>query len=412
MCSDHIFLGGRIISRDEFKLKFPEWYENGKRASGEKGLRQYCFIPDYSHGISASLNAIYSIDYENATAEYLCSFESERKEGGLYFPPIRTGNILTFSPLKGERWAFYNLDTGTWFYEDVPSEFLEDGEIVIKMRVVIDNLLVHVSENPEVVIVIDLFTQKISYYDCLDRIRQSEGNSLKFSTVIAYGDSVLLFTATGNEVYEFDTRSMQIIKTHKIPLECSGIQQAVVAHGTDCIYLLEHVHASRIIKWDIKNGIAEEIADLPIHSNDNLTPGPIWGLCNDFSGLYIIPRQDKCVVRVDCCENKAIRIELHTEINLLERKDLFYERLENRSLFTILAYNGYRNMFTAFIPYDYSIAEIDFEKGIFLNKRKWRVNGIEKMVRDSLKSQVDGVHMENQFFGLKEFVDDLKEEKL
>lgn len=413
LCSDHIFLGGRIIANEQLQREFPKWYNKWKMANGKKKLSDYCLLPDYSYGISASLNAVYSVNFEKATAEFTCSFETERNEGGMYFPPIRMGNILTFTPLKEHRWAFYNLDTCKWTYKEIPSELIPREEMIIRFRVCVGKRILHVIENCNVVACMDASTGEISYYDCLNEIRQKDGTLPTFSAMVVYDESVLLFANTGNNVYEIDTKTMRVVKTHKIPMECNAIQQAVVIRGTDWLCLLEQEnHISRVIKWNIMTGEAREVLDLSNCSKENHNVGPIGGFCNDFDGLYIILRQEKYFMKLDWRKNEATRIELHTELELLERKNAYYNRCEYGNSFIVLAYNAYRNKFTVFLPYDFSIAEIDFEKGVFLNKRKWKVSGIEKLIRDSLKTQVDGVHMENQFFGLKEFADDLKAGKL
>ena len=177
----------------------------------------------------------------------------------------------------------------------------------------------------------------------------------------------------------------------------------------DIIFLLEHTQANRIIKWNIHTGEIEEITELPILSKDTSVGRLFSGLYYDYTGLYLIPQQDKSIIKIDYQSNKLYCIEFQTELNLLERKEEFYGRWGDGLSYTVLAYNGYKNLPTVFLPYDFSIAEIDLKRGVFLNKRKWWVNGIEQLIKDQMKSLVDGVYYENSLFRLQEYVEDLLE---
>lgn len=404
--SDSIYLGGRVIPVCKFKSEFPEWYEIWKESRVGEIAKDYCLIPDYSYGVSATLNAIYSVNLEKATAEYLCSFENNDNKGEIYHPPIRMGNVLLFMPCKADKWAYYNLDTCMWSYEEIPADFIKEG-MFVKGWLQIGNQVVYMPGSANVLVTTDLKNGNVSYHNCLDEIRKKSGKLLEFTSIVAYEDSVLLFTNIENNVYEIDTKTMQLTKIHKISLECEGIQAAISVPGVDWIFILEHSRATRIIKWDIKNGSTEVISELPIHPDKNSISGLILGFCYDCSGLYIIPQQDNCIIKIDYNKNEAIRIELNTGINLLERRDEFYHRWGYGLSYTPLVYNGYENTTTVFLPYDFSIAEIDFQKGTFYNKRKWRVNGIENLVRDSMKSQIDGIYMENNYFTVKEFIKEI-----
>lgn len=407
--SDVIYIGAKFIPISEFKSEFPDWYENWKKLNSEYTLRDYLLIPDYGYGISATLNAIYTVDFEKVIAEYLCSFEHEKNEGGLYHPPVRMRNVMLFAPCNARCWAYFDLDTKEWSYEDIPAKFIKGEGPIIKscVWIPIGNRMIYMPGSTTVVMSVDLKNGKISYHDCLRTIKQTDGTLPEFTSIIAYGDSVLLFTNTGNEVYEIDVKTMQLTNIHRIPMNCNGVFTATSIPETDWIFLLDNPQTSRIIKWDVKTGVTEEIKDLPIRSDEKSVPSPILGFCYDYSGLYIIPQQDNCVVKINYCENKARRIDLFSEVNLWEKKDEFYYRWGYGCSLTVFAYNGYKNTTTVCLPYDFSIAEIDFDKGTLLNRRKWKINGIENLIRQSMMNEVDGLFMENKYFGLKEFVDDI-----
>lgn len=407
--SDVVYLGGRIISVSDFRIEYPEWYEKWKWSNKDYPLYKYLLIPDYSYGASAILNAVYSINFEKAIVDKMCSFECGKNEREMYYPPIRYGRKMMFIPNRARQWAYYDMDTCKWSYKSIPAEYLQGDGAFIKTWLPNKKRIICMLGCMKGMACIEFETGEISYYDCWNELKQNKEMPPKISSMIIYKDSVLLFTSIGNSVYEIDTNKMQLTKIYKIPFDCTGVVSAVNIPETDIIFLLEHTQANRIIKWNIHTGEIEEITELPILSKDTSVGRLFSGLYYDYTGLYLIPQQDKSIIKIDYQSNKLYCIEFQTELNLLERKEEFYGRWGDGLSYTVLAYNGYKNLPTVFLPYDFSIAEIDLKRGVFLNKRKWWVNGIEQLIKDQMKSLVDGVYYENSLFRLQEYVEDLLE---
>lgn len=412
--SDVIYMGGRVMPINEFKNEFPDWYEIWSGSNKEHSSSEYFFMPDYDYGLSATMNAIYSMDFEEATAQYICSFEDKKKEGDIYHPPIRVENTLLFTPCNARRWAYYNLDTNTWSYEDIPAKFVQGEGAFVKSWMMIKDEFVYLPGKTNAFISFDYKTGTPSYHDCLKEIIQKEGKLPDFSSMSAYKDSILLFSNTNDHVYELDLKKWCLKSIRKMNVDCEGIKAAFAVPETDNVFLIKNPTSkctdnikNRIIKWNIKTGCVDDIANLEIYQDKNLSGDPIGGFYFDNGNLYVIPQQDSCVIKLDCQTNKTSRIKLHLDFNFTDRKNEFYKRWGYGVSFVVIAYNGYRNMSTVFFPYDYSIAEIDFEKGEIINKRKWKISGIDGLIRRSMAQELNGYYVENNFYSLKEFLDDL-----
>ena len=410
--SDIIYIGGKVVPISEFKNEFPDWYEMWNKYGREDTADQYVFIPDYDYGVSAILNAFYSVDFNKATADFICRFDDERNEGGIYHPPIHIGNRLVFTPCRAHRWAYYDLDTKVFSYENIPVKLLpeNDGIFVCSWRPIKDSV-VYMPGETGIVVKLDYKTGVVSYHDCLVKELQVEKGQIDISSMATYKDSVLFFSSANDIVYEINAESMAIKKTLRFGPMMKGVKAAFTLPKTDWIFIVgnpELVDAGdwkTIYKWNIKTGELYAIKNLPINPCVENAKYFFSDFCYYYEDLYIIPQQGDCFVRIDVHTNQAERVEIASDCNLLDRKNDFYRRWGDGMIFPMLHYNGFENTLTATLPYDFSIAEIDFDKKILRNKRKWHVRGIEKQIRSSLANKwFDGGFFENEFYSLKEFI--------
>lgn len=415
MQSDIIYFGGKVVPISEFKNEFPDWYEMWDKYSREETADQYILISDYDYGISATINAFYFIDFNKATADFICRFDDDRNEGGLYHPPIRIGNRLIFAPNRAHRWAYYDLDTDVWSYENIPAKLLPENEgIFVRSWKPIKDSLIYMPGENGVIVKLDYKTGAVSYHDCLKKKTQAEQERIDISSMSAYKDSVLFFSGTGDIVHEIDVECMAIKKTHRIGEMIKGVKSAFAIPKTDWIFLIENPDLAdagdwkTIYKWNIKSGELYAIKNLPVNPCIENTKHLISGFCHYNGDLYAIPQQGDCFVRIDVHTDQTERIEIAADYNLLDRKNDFYRRWGDGLTFPMLNYNGFENTFTATLPYDFSIAEIYFDEKMLRNKRKWRVSGIERQIRNTLAGRwFDGGFFENEFYSLKEFIGDM-----
>lgn len=161
------------------------------------------------------------------------------------------------------------------------------------------------------------------------------------------------------------------------------------------------------MRWNTTTGHTEDVICSDESTSDSLFGDLLGEFCFYNDSLYITSQKESCIIKIDWERNIAHRIQLKADFNLLCRKDDFYRRWGEELAYTVVAYGWPRRKFTIFLPYDYSIADIDFEKGELDNKRKWIVHGIEKLMRQSLKLKSNGVYIENNFFSVKDFLDEI-----
>lgn len=416
--SDIIYIGGKVVPISEFKNKFPDWYEMWNKYSREDTEDQYIFIPDYDYGVSAIINAFYSIDFNKAKAEFICRFDEDKNEGGIYHPPVQIGNRLIFAPCRAHRWAYYDLDTYMWTYDAIPAELLPKNEgIFVCSWMQIKDSLIYMPGETGVIVKLDYKTSTVSYHDCLLKTLQAENGQIDISSMAIYKDSVLFFSSVSDRVYEINAECTSIKKIHRIGEMMKGVKATFAVPKTNWIFIVGNPNLNdagdwkTIYKWNIKTGELYAIKNLPINPCIENAKYLFYGFCYYKEELYVIPQQGDCFVRIDMHTNQAWRVEISTGYNLLERQHDFYKRWGDGMAFPMLNYNGFENTFTATLPYDFSSAEIDFEQKILQNKRKWNVSGIERQLRNTLASRwFDGGFFENEFYSLKEFIRDMCEE--
>lgn len=409
--SDVIYMGTRLVPIGELKNIFPEWYESLKKMYKEHLPREYHYITDFNYGISTTLNAVYTIDFERAQARYLCSFEETQNEGGIYHPPIRIDNELFFAPSGARKWAFYNLNTGLWSYEDIPKRYTKGEGSFIKFWIIVNDMIIYLSGQTDHIISMDLKTKKIVYHDCFGEIFGIDEQRPFFSSIIEFGDSILLFSEIDNNVYKLDIDHWKLFKLKRLDSENNGIKAAFFVPNTDYIFLIKNYTGknigSRVMRWNTTTGHTEDVICSDESTSDSLFGDLLGEFCFYNDSLYITSQKESCIIKIDWERNIAHRIQLKADFNLLCRKDDFYRRWGEELAYTVVAYGWPRRKFTIFLPYDYSIADIDFEKGELDNKRKWIVHGIEKLMGQSLKLKSNGVYIENNFFSVKDFLDEI-----
>lgn len=413
--SDIIYMGGKVVPISKFQNEFPDWYEMWDTYSREDSADQYILIAGYDYGVSAIINAFYSVDFNKAKADFICRFDDDRNEGGIYYPPIQIGNRLVFAPCRARRWAYYDLDTDVLAYENIPAKLLPENEgLFVRSWKSIKDSLIYMPGETGIIVKLDYRTGAVSYHDCLLKNVQAENGQIDISSMSTYKDSVLFFSSASDIVYELNAECMAIKKTHKIGSIVKGVKAAFAIPKTDWIFIVGNPDLAdaedwkTIYKWNIKTGELYAIKNLPINPCIENAKYLFSGFCHYNGDLYVIPQQGDCFVRIDVHTNQAERVEITTHYNLLERKHDFYKRWGDGAAFPMLSYNGFENAFTATLPYDFSIAEIDFDEKILRNKRKWYVSGIERQIRNTLASRwFDGGFYENEFYSLKEFIGDM-----
>lgn len=411
--SDIVCVGGRVLSIDSFHKEFPDWYETWISYHGNKNNDTCILISDYDYGISATLNVLYRINFEKAEADILCRLEGG-EYGGVYQPPIHIGNQLILAPCRSKKWAYFDLKTEHWTYMDVPQRFYHksDDVFICSWKPIRDSL-VCLSQHG-IIARLDFKSGEITYHDCLRKIISDRELGFSAMAMITYKSSILFYSDTSDRLYELDTDRMEITGVHRVGHNIRGIKAMCAIPKTDWIFFIKSTDKTdsgdirSVYKWNISTNDLVKIDRLPINpcgdDEENLLAGFLY-----YKGdLYVTPLRGDCFIRIIMENNLTERIEIDTGHNLLERKNSFYKRWGDNVAFPLFTYNGFVNAFAATLPYDFSVAEIDFENKRLLNRRKWRVNGIDELLKKQLTIRLDdGCCYENDFCSLRDFIGDL-----
>lgn len=413
--SDVIFNGGRVMNINDCAVEFPEFYSAWTRFYRENMSDEFILVSDCDYGKSAFYNTLYSLDISNARAHLICQLNNPDDDISIYNAPIRIKNMIYFVPYIGHEWKIYDTKSGEIKVNQIPKDILPDNRVYIKTWKCINNSIVFLPGDIGKLVKLDIKTENISYHDCLKNF-SSEKNNLDISAVTPYNDCLLLFMYNSNLVYKLRTDDMSITEVFKLDKNYFGTRSAIHIPGTEYVFLIENNALKNegnlrvIYKWNVESSNFERIDNLPtnpiVESTKNLFSG-----FNYYNGdLYVIPEQTDCFIKLNIQSNLATRIEIDTGHKLLERSDPFYRRWGDGIAFPHIIYNVRNNKLMATIPYDYSIAEIDFEKKELVNKQKWIVDGIEALIKNSMMKKTNNMYWESYAFSINDYIQELIKE--
>ncbi len=410
--SDVVYMGRQVIKISEFKSGFPEWYEDWDKYMKENE-DEFILITDYEYGVSATLNAFYKVDFDKARADLVAELEGG-KYGGIYHPPARLGERMIFAPRRADKWAYFDLRKKQLSYADIPKRyFAEGGQIFIQSWKSLNDSIIYLPGDAGVFAKLDFRSGKISYYENLTKIITDGKPADCLSAMSVYGEFLLISLFNCDELFEIDVREMKIINTYKIGHGIRGIKTMFVPPRTDWLFFIENTNDRNsggeraVYKWNIVTDELLRMDKLPIAPCNDEATDLLAGFLYYRGAVYVTPGQGDCFIKTDIESSSAERVEVHTGHNYLERKNPYYQRWADGIAFPAFTYNGFSNSFTVTLPYDYSIAELDFERKQIVNCRKWNVNGVEKLIKENLAGKSDEGYYENNFYSLKDFLEDL-----
>lgn len=409
--SDVIYMGGQILKVSDFKNKFPAWYETWNLYHREND-EKYILISDYEYGISATLNAVYKTDFEKAKAFFVCEIGTE-KQGRNYHPPIRLENKMIFAPSIAKKWAYYDLQTQVWTYVDIPQEFyMKSDEVFIRSWKSIKDSIIYLAAGG-IIVKLDDRNGEITYHNCLKKQMDDED----FSVMSLHKGLILLASGASDKIVALDAESMTISDVYSLGHNIKGIKTMCAIPKTNWLFFLENTDTAEpdgscdVYKWNISTNELLKLDHLPVKSCGKTGKYLLSGFLYYKGNVYVTPCHGDCFIRINV-ENDAVeRMEIELGHDFLERKNSFYRRWGDDMAFPMFAYNGFADTFTATIPYDYSIAEIDFINGRIYNRRKWQVNGIEGILKEDLAGRFDGGYYENEYYSLQNFLDEIVKNK-
>jgi hypothetical protein len=414
--SDVIGFGARLLSLADFKSEYPEWYEYWLPLRNA-GQTKYILITDYEYGTSLFLNAIYRLDEEKGRAEFFKRFPVDDCNAWLYRVPIRIKNRMIFIPARARKWAFYDLETGEWTFEEVPQEFYPSNKwrAAFGWGCLYDDEIIIWPGESGVFARYNIETRMITYHkewiaELPNGIENADCGIV--CGVVFYRESLLIVSQQTNRIIEINPETMAVVKSYAIGDDNRGFRSAILIPGTTIIYLIKFREPGQepwtetIVKWNIETNQIVELKDFPINLIDGHTQNAFSGFLYWRDKLFAIPLQGDSVLRIDLTTDDTTRVELNPRFDFFERKSDYYNNWAKDTALPFLVFNGKRMTFMAQLPCDYSLADIDFETGEISNRRKWVVDGIENLYHQKGKTSGDTVY-ENQNYLLEDFLDDL-----
>lgn len=405
--SDVVYIGTRVVSADTYKKEFPLRYS--KRIMLSASSKKYFLLPDLCYGISALFNAVYVLDIEIAVANYIISFENDSGMAGLFHPPIRIENTLLFAPLNSNCFAKYNLIKKNWTYFKIPKCYYNGEKEYIKTWIVLGEDIIFLPRQAHVLIYYNLVRKEFTYCDFIwcnnDRIE-----SFDISLLTEYYDSVMIFQTNNGKACLVDTKTNTIIKEYQVDYERIGFKSVVRIPNTNDYILLKQQGGDmrkRIIRWNVDTDKCEIYKNIQLNSKYNILEDPFGRLYVEDDDIFLIPSSECCVYKLNHEKCSLDRIEIQSEIDLFDRENEYYKGWGTGLPFVVIANDLRKSMPVIFLPYDYSIAELDLNSGRLLNKRKWNVIGIERMVRQRLYGNDKNVLYEADWYGLSDLIKDI-----
>ena len=419
LSSDIPQFGQEVLKPEEVRIKYPNWYK-----SAENWLKnqKYIFTAEYGLAKSTFFNAVYNADTQSGKAELLVKFPDENYNGGLYQAPLKIGNKLIFVPQFSRRWAFYGLDSGEWTYEQVPEKYYpeKENQTLFGGRILFDDCVLILPGRNEAFAKYNIETGEITYHDewfkdfgYKDKI---DGTAWQlFLNVLVYGKEIALTMPNTNIIVFFDPTDMKVTKTRTAgPKDCVLLNTAAFVNNVYSIAKRSNISGEQdeiIIKWDMKSDEYTLIDNLPVNYPENYTADAALPALNRIiifkSALYIIPMRSDSILKLDPASDTVTRFPLTPEFDFFERKYECYNWAKDNALPSVY-YDVEKMTFLAVLPYDYSLADIDLEKGTVSNRRKIRVAGVEEQAEEIYRTRRavwDCIIFENMYMPLTGFAD-------
>lgn len=410
--SDVVDFGKLVLTIDELQESYPQYYEYwlSTRSNAEG---QYVMVYDYHYGVSATVNAFYTMDYDAGTVQAMQRLPDERKIPYLYHPPIHIGGKLIFSPRKSRKWAFYDIANETWTYEDVPEALHPTKQYrgTFGGGFVYQDEIIFLPGESGAFAKYHIHTGKITYYSEWFKNFKSSIKNVDwgwFSSVLYYNDSILLTSMQTNSIIELDSATMRFVQSYTIGKHSCGFSSSIHIPNTDDFYLLPfrepgcNQWQETIMKWNIKSGEYKEIGQLPLQMKEDST----LNACNAFfywkDSLFITPLQGDSLLRLDTITDEVSQVALHPQLSLFERKADCYTWAKDLAL-PYVTLDEKRMTFVAQLPYDYSFVDINLETGQVSNRRKLCFEG-RNVLNTKEIYESNEIIFENFSFNLYDFI--------
>ena len=361
--------------------------------------------------VSATVNALYKLNYESFTAEYVTSFPDEKNIGRLYSLAIcKFGSKLMFSPLLARNWLFYNTKNGEWDKVEIPEEATPKAEkdAAFWMGVISRESIIFLPGKTGVFAKYNINDNSFKYYHNLsEKFKEYNVNpSLSASWNFDERDGKLYITSPRwNIVTILDMDSM------KFQFEEIGHSQnryLGIAFCNDRFWLTKYrdplsIHWKEgFVSWNPDTGECNEYNDIPAKQAVGGHEGFGFNAIVATDGfVFVFPYCADAIIKINHETKEMERLELKPPFDYHVRKSNYYS-IGGKSPFVFVVPHKDDKAFVV-TSYDYRTMIIDLKTGNCEERIKWRVNGIEYLLASRNHRAYEPWH-ENIFITQADFI--------
>lgn len=419
--SDMISFATQIIDYEEYKRKYPKANDFWLQYLDTKQLPSFAAFTDFEYGISSLLNAVYQCDERTATAPYLTSSPVKEVTAGFFHAPLRIGERLIFPPLMARKWVFYDLCTNEMTEKEVPLDLYPSKKerAVFGGYVLHDDSILFLPGESGAIAKLNIHTGAITYHKEWYFALKKDVKNVDLGIIcsaFSYRGNVVLISRQSNIALELDTKTMKVVNSYRIGAGFFGIMSSAYTPNTGNVYLIKRrepedtVYRETIVKWNIKTGQYQEFDHLPIHIDSDKTQNALHGFVPWKGSLLALPYQGDAMLRIDMETSEITRLELTPSFHFFDRKSSFYEGWAKDIALPSMWFDVQNESYIAALPYDYSLADINFDTGKISNVRKWKVIGAEEQFLAQGKGS-NTVVTENLYYELTDYIADVVENR-
>ena len=382
-------------------------------------------------GFSMQCNALYKIDIQNATADYVSSVLQEKSIPWAYCAPLKIKNRLLLCPIKAQSFAVYDIDSGNWAIIPVPADAAPEKNTHTAFGGAIncgDCLLIGPGTSG-VFAKYDIESGEFSFYD--HWINKFKHHVININGALLFGSCYIdgkmyLASPQCNVVTELNPKDMSFV-LHQAGKK--GNKYCGIAHAKDSFWLIKYPApgqndmGSALVEWCPDTGKCVEHADLPV-TRDECRTGQafsyIIAACDD---LYLFPWHSDNIIKFDPTTKKSEIFKLKPEFSYFESKGKYYDWgrgaampwvvPEDTAPYPWKKVNSGSPIVYIQSPTDYSLIKLNLSTGEY-TKKKWRVNGTEHLLIKIYNPDTESFtpRRDTVFYSLGHFVDDLVSGKL
>lgn len=377
-------------------------------------------------GFSATCNALYKIDIQNASAEFVSSVPWEKNMSRAYYSSLKIKNKLLLLPVLGRSFAIYDIDSGEWTRVPVPTDAVptKNTHPVFSGAVHCgDHLLILPGVNG-VFAKYDFESGEFSFYS-------SWFNKFKHNIVdinrglldgsCIFDGKIYLTSPQCNVVTELNPNDMSF-KLHRVGEKAN--KYCGITYTKDAFWLIKYLAAGQkdlcaeLLEWHPDTGKCAEHTSLPVTRDESRTGRAFSAIISVDDDVYLFPWHSDNIIKFDTTTKKGEIYKPKPEFNYFESKGKYYTLLrgiampwvsqEASALYQRKKENFGNSVVYIPSPTDYSLIKLDLRTGEYTRK-KWCVNGAEHLLAKIERpgSVPFTPHCDTELYGLDHFLNEL-----